>query len=82
MDEPRIISDDMPDKIKYAINYLNQNNVSLTEAELLDDEDDEEDDDDISFDGIISDSDDSSDDMIDDDINEQDTDVSDLDSLF
>ena len=80
MSEPIPINDNMPDKLKNAINYLNENNISLTDKIEVDFG--EDDDDDGGFDGLIS-----SDDMNDtefeeDDIFEEDVDLSDLDSIF
>lgn len=88
MKEPIPIDENMPDKLKTAINYLNENNISLTDKidvnKNFDDSDDDMDDED--FDGYISEEDLEDSETIDDDdeIIEEDenVDLSDLDSIF
>ena len=81
MNEPILVNDNMPDKLKNAINYLNENNISLTdkiEVDFGDDDDDQGGD----FDGFISDNDLNDTEFEEDDIYEEDVDLSDLDSIF
>lgn len=88
MKEPIPIDDSMPDKLKTAINYLNESNISLTDKidvnrNFEEDEDDEENDED--FDGYVSEEDieETADSFDDEDISEDDdVDISDLDSIF
>ena len=78
---PILVNDNMPDKLKNAINYLNENNISLTdkiEVDFGDDDDDQGGD----FDGFISDNDLNDTEFEEDDIYEEDVDLSDLDSIF
>ena len=84
MNEPIPINDNMPDKLKKAINYLNENNISLTDKIDVEANFDKEDDDeqDESFDGFISNDDIEDTEFEDDDIYEEDVDLSDLDSIF
>ncbi len=83
MSEPIQIKDNMPEGLKTAINYLNENNISLTDKIEVDFGDDEEDDDQSdSFDGFVSDADIDDIEVGEDDISEDNVDVSDLDSLF
>ena len=81
MNEPIPINDNMPDGLKTAINYLNENNISLTdkiEVDFGDDDEDQGDD----FDGFISGADMNDTEFEEDDIYEEDVDLSDLDSMF
>lgn len=82
MHEPIPIEDNMPDKLKTAINYLNENNISLEDkidvSAVYEADSDETD----TFDGYISDSDLADTDLEEDDIYEEDVDLSDLDSMF
>lgn len=81
MNEPIPIDDNMPDKLKNAINYLNENNISLTDKIEVDFGDDDEDQGD-GFDGFVSGDDMNDTEFEEDDIYEEDVDLSDLDSIF
>ncbi len=85
--QPIAIDDNMSEDLKFAINYLNERNISLDDKIEVhyDDDDDEDENDSDDFNGMISDVEDS--DILDDEgeedeIIEQEVDTSDLDSLF
>jgi len=87
MDEkkPIPIDENMSDDLKFAINYLNENNISLDDKIEVHYEEDNDDDEDEDFNGIISES-DLNDTEIEDDgedeILEEEIDTSDLDNMF
>ncbi len=80
MTEQIPINENMPEDLKIAINYLNENNISLTDKiDVSDDEVEELDDEE--FNGSVSDEDLVP--ILDDDIEEDNNvDMSDLDSIF
>ena len=80
MTEQIPINENMPEDLKIAINYLNENNISLTDnIDVSDDEVEELDDEE--FNGSVSDEDLVP--ILDDDIEEDNNvDMSDLDSIF
>lgn len=80
MSEQIPIDENMPEDLKIAINYLNENNISLTDKLDVDDNEVEELDDE-EFDGNVSEEDIIP--IMEDDIEESDNvDMSDLDSIF
>lgn len=80
MSEQIPIDENMPEDLKIAINYLNENNISLTDKLDVDDSEIEELDDE-EFDGNVSEEDIIP--IMEDDIEESDNvDMSDLDSIF
>lgn len=80
MSEQIPIDENMPEDLKVAINYLNENNISLTDKLDVDDSEIEELDDE-EFDGNVSEEDIVP--IMEDDIEESDNvDMSDLDSIF
>lgn len=81
MSEQIPINENMPEDLKIAINYLNENNISLTDKLDVDDDNEVEELDDEEFDGNVSDEDIVP--ILDDDIEEDsNVDMSDLDSIF
>ena len=82
MHEPIPIQDNMPDKLKNAINYLNENNISLTDKINIDAVYEEDEGETDTFDGYISNEDLADTDLEDDDIYEEEVDLSDLNSMF
>lgn len=80
MTEQIPINENMPEDLKVAINYLNENNISLTDKIDVSDEEIEELDDE-EFNGSVSEEDLVP--ILDDDIEEDNNvDLSDLDSIF
>lgn len=84
MKEQIPVDDNMPDNLKNAINYLNENNISLTDKIDVQFDDSDDEDSDEEFDGYISDDDLNDSELLEDDdeIIEEDVDLSDLDGIF
>lgn len=84
MKEQIPVDDNMPDNLKNAINYLNENNISLTDKIDVQFDDSDDGDSDEEFDGYISDDDLNDSELLEDDdeIIEEDVDLSDLDGIF
>lgn len=81
MSEQIPINESMPEDLKIAINYLNENNISLTDKLDVDDDNEVEELDDEEFDGNVSEEDIVP--ILEDDIEEDNNvDMSDLDSIF